>query len=449
MGGWVGEGMSAFGQNVDVGPEVHVPGRGSVSAETSHHGAQPLNPCELEIDLFCKGMRIDPSCALEQDARFISRTRAGLGSGLEIVIPGPLKDVWVNVPVEEDFAQQSCYRLVLESGEYSVVDERQGLRYPVRIPPEPGWYTRSTSRGTPMHKVGVLQGTYLGIYISNSCGFWYHSPSLNCKFCATGLNVGVNEVAVKDVDDVVDVARAAKEESGVTFVHFNSGYQTDRDLDVAAPYVKAVKSRVGALVGLQLIPTLDFWKYDRLIDLGTDHFSFCYEFHNAEFFAKLLPGKQELVGQETFFRALEYTSRKLGKGSCSGEIIAGVEPLEDTLKAIDYITGIGAFPTVCIFRPTIGADMEHWPSPRYEDMLIVFRHLYEACRKNNIPMDVTPNIEVSLIVQPGDTRYLAPDDWASNWYGMKMGVAKQLARPYFWWKRRPKHISTSEVLEAA
>jgi hypothetical protein len=408
--------------------------------------SEPLNPCELEIDLFCKGMRIDPSCLLEEDARFITRTRAGLGSGLEIVIPGSLKDVWVNVPVEEDFAQRSCYRLLRDSGQYWVVDERQNLRYPVRIPPEPTWYTRSTSRGTPMHKVGVLQGTYLGIYISNSCGFWYHSPALNCRFCATGLNVGVNEVAVKDPDDVVEVAQAAKEESDVTFVHFNSGYQTNRDLDVAAPYVKAVKSRVGALVGLQLIPTLDFWKYDRLIDLGTDHFSFCYEFHNPEYFAKLLPGKQALVGQETFLRALEYTSRKLGKGSCSGEIIAGVEPLEDTLKAVDYITGLGAFPTVCIFRPTIGSDMEHWPSPRYEDMLVVFRHLYEACRRNNIPIDVTPNIEVSLIVQPGDTRYLAPQNWKTGWYALEMSLARQLARPYFWWKRRPKKITASDVL---
>ena len=94
-------------------------------------------------------------------------------------------------------------------------------------------------------------------------------------------------------------------------------------------------------------------------------FSFCYEFHNPDFFAKLLPGKEKLVGQETFLRALEYTSKKLGKGACSGEIIAGVEPIEDTLRAIDYITGLGAFPTVCIFRPTIGTDMEHWPPPRY------------------------------------------------------------------------------------
>lgn len=405
-----------------------------------------LNPCELEIDLFCKGMRIDPSCDLIQDARLITRTRAGLGSGLEIVIPGRLKDVWVNVPVEEPFARQSCYRLIYKESAYWVLDDRQELCYKVRIPPEPAWYKRATLLGTPMHKVGVLQGTYLGIYISNSCGFWHHSPSLNCKFCTTGLNVGVNEEAEKELEDVVEVARAAKAESGVTFVHFNSGYHTQRDLDIAAPFVKAIKSRVGALVGLQVIPTLDFWKYDRLMDLGVDHFSFCYEFHNPEYFRKLCPGKEKLVGQETFFRALEYTSKKMGKGACSGEIIAGVEPLEDTMKAIDYITGLGAFPTVCIFRPTKGSDMEDWPSPRYEEMRAVFAHLYEACRRNNIPIDVTPGIEVSLVVQPGDTRYLAPDCWESRMYEMKTKCLKQLARPYFWWKMRSGNNDASEIL---
>ena len=37
-----------------------------------------LNPGELEIDLFCRGIRIDDSCSLEEDARVFSRTRAGL-----------------------------------------------------------------------------------------------------------------------------------------------------------------------------------------------------------------------------------------------------------------------------------------------------------------------------------------------------------------------------------
>jgi hypothetical protein len=399
-----------------------------------------LNPCELEIDLFCHGLRVDPSCTLEKDARLMSRTRAGLGSGLEIVIPGPLKEIWVNVPIEEDFVAGSPYLLTLEEGRYFLHDEGRDETYPVRIPPEPSWYTRPTSRGTPMCRVGVLQGSYLGIYISNSCLFWYMQPVSNCRFCTTGLNVGVNEQADKSIEDVVEVAQAAKKESGVTFVHLNSGFHAGRDLDVAAPYVKALKEKVGVLVGLQLTPTADLWKYDRLIDLGVDHFSFCYECHNPEYFARICPGKDRWIGQRTFFRAMEYTARKLPRGAVSGEIIAGLEPIADTLSAIDYITSIGAFPTVCVFRPTVGADLEDHPVPSYESMRQVFAHVYDACRRHWIPVDVAPNIEVSLIVQPGDTLYLARAGPASWIYRGYVRAARAMARPYWVWKLRPRPV---------
>lgn len=408
---------------------------------------QRLNPAELEIDLFCKGIRIDPTCVLERDARLISRTRAGLGSGLELVIPGTWKDVWVNVPVEEDFVLQSPYTIVKDGNHYYVVDERsKGLRYRVEIPSEPAWYRQITSRGLLMRKIGVLQGTYLGIYLSNSCGFWYHHPSLGCHFCTTGLNVGVNEVTYKDENDVVEVAQAAKEESGNTFVHFNSGYRTGGSLELVAPYVKAVKERVGALIGVQLIPTREHWKYDWLVDLGANHFSFCYEFHNPEYFARYLPGKEKLVGQKTFFESMEYTAKKLGPGACSGEIIAGVEPIEDTLKAIDYITSIGAFPTVCIFRPLIGAQMEKHSSPTYEDMRLVMQHMYEACRKNNIPIGMAPNIEVSLIVNPDDAKYLAPRNLSWLWYESKLRLMRSVAKVYFRRELKPRRI-TADALD--
>jgi hypothetical protein len=400
----------------------------------------PLNPCELEIDLFCNGLRVDPSCTLDQDARKVSRIRAGLGSGLELVLPGPRKDLWVNVPVEEDFALRSPYLLAKRADGYFARDGRDGTEYPVRVPPEPAWYTKRTARGTEMCKVGVLQGTYLGIYISNSCTYWYANPPLNCRFCTTGSNVGVNEMADKDLEDVVEVALAARAESGISFVHFNTGNQGGKDLDLVAPYVKAVKERVGALVGVQCMPSPDLWKYDWLKDLGADHLSFCYEFHNPEYFARLLPGKQKTAGQEVYFRALEYTARKLGKGAVSGEIIAGVEPIEDTLRGIDYITGVGAFPTVCIFRPVIGSDMENWPSPRYEEMRRVFAHVYEACRRNGIPIGLAPNIEVSLIVQPDDARYLAEPGLPTWLYDVKLAAMRAVARPVFRARRKPRRI---------
>jgi len=426
----------------EYAPAPHIP-KPARSMQTT----RKLNPCELEIDLFCKGIRIDSSCALADDARAISRTRAGLGSGLEVVLPGPLKDIWVNVPAEEDFAARSPYRLFKAGDEYRIADDRNLLDYPVRVPPEPEWYSRRTSRGTPMRRVGVLQGTYLGIYISNSCLYWHSRPSLNCKFCTTGANVGVNEVANKDLEDVVEVCRAAKSESGVTFIHFNSGY-SKRCHEEAAPYVRAVKERVGALIGVQLMPTRDLAQYDRLIDLGADHFSFCYEFHNPEYFARYLPGKEKTLGQQPFFAALEYTARKLGKGAVSGEIIAGVEPIEDTLRAIDYITGVGAFPTVCVFRPVIGSDMEGHPPPRFEDMLRVFEHVYRACRRHRIPIGVAPNVEVSLVCQPDDTRYLAPRGISSWAYEQWLGLMRRSASPLFARKLRPRLRDQSPKAES-
>jgi len=385
-----------------------------------------LNPCELEIDLFCKGIKIDESCTLESDARIFARTRAGLGSGLELIIPGDLKDIWMNAPVEEDFVQATPYWLRKKESGYIVHDSRSNLEYPVKIPPEPKWYTSKTSFGNEMSKVAVLQGTYLGVYISGSCMYWYDNPKRNCKFCTTGFNVGINEMHNKIVDEVVEVAQAAKEESGITFCHFNTGWQKGKGLDQMAPFVKAIKERVGLMVGIQAIPAgaENLWKYDWLIDCGADHFSFCYEFHSPEWFAKICPGKQETLGQETFFRALEYACSKTQKGQCSGEILVGLEPIEWTYKAIDYITGLGAFPTICIFRPIIGSDLEAEPSPRYEDMVPVMKYMYIKCREHKIPIGAAPNIEVSLVVQPDDAKYLVPRDFAFHSYQAFINLAK-------------------------
>ena len=63
----------------------------------------------------------------------------------------------------------------------------------------------------------------------------------------------------------------------------------------------------------------------------------------------------------------------------NGEIIAGLEPPESSIAAIDWITSVGAIPTVCVFRPLIGTDLEDAEPPKTEEMVPVFRRLYEAC----------------------------------------------------------------------
>jgi hypothetical protein len=163
-----------------------------------------LKPVELEIELFCRGMRLS-----EAAGRRITRTRAGLGSGLEIVIPSRPKDVWVNVPVVERFAHSSPFELHRNGERHFILDSRDGVEYAVRIPAEPSWYSRRTSFGTEMSRVGVLQGNYLGIYVSARCLYWSSQVEGACKFCTTGKNVGSAEETRKRVEDVIEVARAA------------------------------------------------------------------------------------------------------------------------------------------------------------------------------------------------------------------------------------------------
>ena len=393
-----------------------------------------LNACELEIDLFCRGIRIPPSVSLE-GARGISRTRAGLGSGLEIVLPATSwlkRRVWMNAPVVERFVENSPF--TLEGGPdqgYTIHDDRSGIRYEAELPREPAWYRRQTSRDIPMSRIGVLQGTYLGIYINPVCAFWDAKPALNCRFCTTGANVGCRESAEKSVDDVIETAHAARDGSGVTFVHFNGGFQGSRGLRSAEPYVRAVKERVGALVGVQLTPEKDFSGYDRLIDLGVDHFSFCLELFDPEWFAKICPGKAKVLGQDLFLEAMDYCASRMPRGAVSGEIIAGIEPIEHTIAAIERITSVGAFPTVCVFRPTVGSDMEDWPPPKYEDMRRVLAAVYDACRRHHVPIGLAPNIEVSLVVNPDDAAMLAPMTMATMAYEGWRRALRLAARPMF------------------
>jgi len=76
----------------------------------------------LKLDLYCRGLRLDDSCFVEADGgRKILRTRAGLGSGLELILPGGL---WTNVPVAERFAQSSpC---ALHRDERGLISEERG-----------------------------------------------------------------------------------------------------------------------------------------------------------------------------------------------------------------------------------------------------------------------------------------------------------------------------------
>ena len=396
-----------------------------------------LNPALLKLDLYCRGIRLHPSCLVEEDGgRKILRTRAGLGSGLELILPGGL---WTNVPVSEPFAKESPYELRRAGRTYVLY--RGGERVvEVELAPKPDWYERKTLTGKPMTRIGTLQGTYLGIYQAKVCEFWTEKTKVNCRFCSVGLNLGIDDANEKTLDEVMEVVWAARRESGITYVDFNTGHFKDETyLDILEPFIQRIKREVGLLIGVQTPPHSDLSRYDRLRAMGVNRVSFCFEIFDPEIFKDTCPGKSRDYGLERYLEAIRYCATLGRKGPLSepwvtnGEIIAGLEPPESSIRAIDWITSVGAIPTVCVFRPLVGTNYEHLPPPRTDDMVPVFRRLYEKCMEHGLPIGVAPDIHVSLVLLPEECRSLSDKSYPMGEMKLKLlgAVARGVLRRRF------------------
>jgi hypothetical protein len=267
-----------------------------------------------------------------------------------------------------------------------------------------------------MTRVGTLQGTYLGVYPAKVCEYWTEKPEKsNCKFCSVGLNLGVDDADDKSVGEVMEVIRAAREESGLTYVDFNTGhYEGETYLDILEPYIRRIKQETGILVGIQTPPHSDLRRYDALRELGVNRVSFCFEIFDPCVFKEVCPGKDRQYGLQRYLDAVAYCASLGKKGPrhepwvTNGEIIVGLEPPESSIQAIDWITSVGAIPTVCVFRPLAGTDYADMEPPRTEPLVPVFRRLYEACMEKGLPIGVAPNVHVSLVLLPDECRSLSP-----------------------------------------
>ena len=104
------------------------------------------HPALLKLDLYCRGLQLDDSVLLAAEgSRPVLRTRAGLGSGLELVLPG---GHWTNVPVTEAFARRSPYVLRKDRRGLAIKEEKacemgwqESLAYPVSVPCRGVWFS--------------------------------------------------------------------------------------------------------------------------------------------------------------------------------------------------------------------------------------------------------------------------------------------------------------------
>jgi hypothetical protein len=79
-----------------------------------------------------------------------------------------------------------------------------------------------------------------------------------------------------------------------------------------------------------------------------------------------------------------------------------------------------------VFRPLVGTDLADAKPPRTEDLIPVFRRLYEACMEKGLPIGVAPNVHVSLVLLPDECRGLSSRRFP--WQSLKLKAMARVVR---------------------
>jgi hypothetical protein len=268
-----------------------------------------------------------------------------------------------------------------------------------------------------------MLGSFLSIDIGTPASW---PPSTKTEGEAHGLNL--SEVSI---EDIVDTALAAQAECGITYAFLRGNLLGNGGLAGIFPCVQALKRDVGILVGVQFPPETDLSLYERARDLGVDHFSFLFDCFSDERTGHPGCSHTRPDHRARAMTGLEHCARIMGRGRVSGELMAGREPVEETMRGIDCFVRAGVIPLIAVFRPMPGTETADLAPPDFADMLRIFRYVYQACSSHHLPFGLAPNIHLSELLHPEDTLYLAPDMRQGEAYRRWILTMQQVMRPYF------------------
>lgn len=349
--------------------------------------------------------------SLDASVRTTGLTRGGalreyVTRSLDLVLPG---NVWVSAPVDDRGTGASPFTLVGERGRFQLEyrDAAGAERLAVRALPQPRFYERRTTRGTPMWRVATLHGNHLLVAPGGACGFSVRGTP--CRFCLEGARASTGADGPPPIEDVLETVRAAFDEGVAEFVYFNTAYYDADDGGIAflAPYIEAVRRHFDTLVAAQVHPPRETRWVDRTYAMGVDALSYNLELFDADVLQKRCVGRARYVGRDRYLEALARAGEIFPSGTVWSDLVVGVEPTAATLAGIDALAAASVVPVLAVFRPLEDGTPSDANGLAPAAIAPVLAHLFRAVRDRGINMGWMRDLAIG--VTPLEARDAAGD----------------------------------------
>ena len=358
------------------------------------------NSALLKLELLSRGIQIDPKVKTELGGKFKEPlwTRTGpTSTGIDMILE---KKVYVSAPLGgPTFSpyEDTPFLLTLID-EQTVITKNGEVAQKVRVFPRPSFYDRKTSDGIPMQRIGTICGDFIAIALDNRCWFWgyYRGEDIKeyrgkqCKYCAIGLNLKVNEEYRKTTQQILEVCEAALEGGDCQHIGLNAGTfpPPGRGHEEHAELVAAIKSRFDVWVRFPMAPPEEEKYVDLLFEAGADQVGYNYEVFDPELYKEICPGKYEEInkgkGHQHYDRILSYSVKRGGPNKTFSILLTGIEPKESTVAGVEHLCKMGVVPRLSVFRPMPGTAFEHHPVSSVTDLVYIYRRLQEITTKYGV-----------------------------------------------------------------
>jgi hypothetical protein len=298
---------------------------------------------------------------VRRTGKYPQRVRSGASCGLDVVLPG---EVWVNAPVYDAKDEPAAPLLDFEDGQFFITSKNSGRVMPLAVVPKPKYYDDNTTTNRPMNFIGQMFADRIGFGLTNNCYFW--KKERRCAFCTIGTNTEFED-RDKPVLEIVETLIRALDDEVLPPRHILlSGGTFPRDGWTTRPFAEAAREirKVCDLpIYLMAVPPADLGEFKELHHSGITEIALNIEIYSPELAEKIIPGKKREVGVDRYVEAIKEARKYWRQDQVRSLLVAGLEPLKDTLEGTNVILEAGGTPILSAFRPLPGSELANHPKP--------------------------------------------------------------------------------------
>lgn len=324
----------------------------------------------LKLQLLAEGITVTARAVAElsrQGSRPLTLADYATTSGITIKLP---EDLWINAPLQEhnpNFVKAPPLH-VLDCGDEGFFISSGGDEFSVLPLPVPDFHDQLNSSQERYTSYAITHADRVRISPIMGCG-------MVCQFCDLPYEFRYRR---QRIDGLIESVQRALDDKSLPARHvlISGGTPLEEDIGYLRTVYRAVAEAFSMCsVDIMMVPIPGLLDPNVLFSEGIAGLSINVELYNRDVARTLMRQKYEL-GIDYYLSFIERAVHVFGPGRVRSLIIAGLEPPEDTLRAVQKIAERGCDPVLSPFRPDPNTPMRNYPAPTAE---LLERIYLESC----------------------------------------------------------------------